>query len=265
MLISFGTAVAGSSRVPIDASTTGGYDFNSHDFEKLFPGMSVLAVRNLLCWTMCALLPFSAIAADSGAAMLRSKGGVWVNGKENPDNTAILSGDLVETNPGAVANLDTNGSSVLIQSESVVEWGDNVLTLDHGSVSVGTSTQMRVKVNCLTVVPVQNQWTQYDVTDVDGTVHVAAHKLDVKILQRGAGRKPSDQGNSDSSVVHEGKEASRDVSVVCAAAKPPDTAGGHPLSTTRWAEIGGGTGGATLLCILLCRGSPAPSMSSSGP
>jgi hypothetical protein len=227
--------------------------------------MSVLAVRNLLCWMMCALLPFSALAVDSGAAMLRSKGGVWVNGKENPDSTAILSGDLVETNPGAAANVDANGSSVLIQSESVVEWGDGVLTLDHGTVSVGTSTQLRVKVNCLTVVPVENQWTQYDVTNVDGTVHVAAHKLDVKILQRAAGRKPSDESDSGSSVVQEGKEASRDVSVVCGAAKPPDTAGGNPVNTARWVEIGGGAGGATLLCVLLCRGSNPKSVSTTSP
>jgi hypothetical protein len=227
--------------------------------------MSVLAVRKLVSWTMCVLFPLSLFAAEPGSAMLRSKGGVWVNGKENPDSTAILSGDLVETNPGAVANLDTNGSSVLIQSESVVEWGDGVLTLDHGSVSVGTSTQLRVKVNCLTVVPVENQWTQYDVTDVDGTVHVVAHKLDVKILQRAAGSKPSDEANSGSSVVHEGKEASRDVSVVCGAAKPPDNAAGNPISTTRWIEIGSGAGGATLLCLLLCRGSSPKSVSTTNP
>ena len=162
--------------------------------------MSVSAVRNLLCWIMCALFPLSLFAADSGAAMLRSKGGVWVNGKENPDSTAIFSGDLIETKPGSVANLDAQGSSVLIQSESVVEWGDNELTLDHGSVSVGTSTELRVKINCLTVVPIANEWTQYDVTDVDGTLHVAANKLDVKITQGRAGKKSSEDNDSNSEI-----------------------------------------------------------------
>jgi hypothetical protein len=259
-----GTA-PGLSRQPIDASTTHGYDFKSHDFAKLSRGMSVSAVRNLLCWMMCALFPLSLFAADSGSAMLRSKGGVWVNGKENPDSTAIFSGDLIETNPGSIANLDAQGSSVLIQSESVVEWGDNVITLDHGSVTVGTSTELRVKVNCLTVEPVANQWTQYDVTNVDGTVHVTAHKLDVKITQGVAGRKPSDENESGSNIVHEAQEKTRDVSVACGAAKPPDSAGGHPMSTTRWIEIGSGAGGVALLCVLLCRGSSPTSVSTSNP
>ena len=227
--------------------------------------MSVSAVRNLLCWIMCALFPLSLFAADSGAAMLRSKGGVWVNGKENPDSTAIFSGDLIETKPGSVANLDAQGSSVLIQSESVVEWGDNELTLDHGSVSVGTSTELRVKINCLTVVPIANEWTQYDVTDVDGTLHVAANKLDVKITQGRAGKKSSEDNDSNSSTVREGEKASRDVSVLCAAAKPPGTAGGNPLSTTRWAEIAGGAGGAILLCVLLCHSASSPKVSPTDP
>jgi len=256
---------AGLHREPIDASTTPGYDFRSHDFAKLSWGMSVSAVRNLLCWMMCALFPLSLFAADSGSAMLRSKGGVWVNGKENPDSSAIFSGDLIETNPGSIANLDAQGSSVLIQSESVIEWGNNELTLDHGSVTVGTSTALRVKVNCLTVEPVANQWTQYDVTNVDGTVHVAAHKLDVKITQGVAGRKPSEENASGSNIVHEGEQASRDVTVACGAAKPPDTAGGHPISTTRWIEIGSGAGGVALLCLLLCRGSNPTSVSTSSP
>lgn len=255
----------GSSRQPIDGLTSRSYDFVSHDFWELSRGMSVSAVRNLLCWVMCALFPLSLFAADSGAAMLRSKGGVWVNGRENPDSTAIFSGDLIETKPGSVANLDVKGSSVLIQPESVVEWGDNELTLDHGSVSVGSSTELRVKVNCLTVVPIANEWTQYDVTDVDGTVHVAANKLDVKITQGRAGQKSSDENNSGSATVREGEKASRDVSVLCGAAKPPGTAGGNPINTTRWIEIGGGTGGAVLLCILLCHSGSSPKVSPSDP
>ncbi|MGA8429445.1 MAG: hypothetical protein WB729_06460 [Candidatus Sulfotelmatobacter sp.] len=227
--------------------------------------MSVSAVRNLLCWIMCALFPLSLFAADSGAAMLRSKGGVWVNGKENPDSTAIFSGDVIETKSGSVANVDVQGSSVLVQSESVVEWGDNELTLDHGSVSVGTSTELRVKINCVTVVPIANEWTQYDVTDVDGTVHVSANKLDVKITQGRAGQKPSDDKDSNSATVREGEKGSRDVSVLCAAAKPPGTAGGNPLSTTRWAEIGGGAGGAILLCVLLCHSGSSPKVSPTDP
>jgi hypothetical protein len=223
-------------------------------------------VRNLLCWTMCALFPLSLFAADSGSAMLRSKGGVWVNGSEAPETIAIFSGDLIETKAGSVANLDAQGSSVLVQSESVVTLGDNLLTLDHGSVSVGTSTEMRVKVNCLTVVPVANEWTQYDVTDVNGTVQVVAHKLDVNITQ-GAGKKKSpDDNNSNSATVREGQTGSREESVACpgAGARPPGTMSGNPLSAKTWAEIGGGAG-TIVLCVIFCRGAASPDVSPSNP
>jgi hypothetical protein len=228
--------------------------------------MSVSAVRNLLCWMMCALLPLSLFAADSGSAMLHSKGGVWVNGKEVPDSTAVFSGDEIETKPGSIANLDAAGSAVLVQPESIITLGDNFLTLEHGSVSVGTSTEMRVKVNCLTVIPVVNQWTQYDVTDVNRTVKVFAQKLDVNITQGGHEHKSSDANDSGSATVREGEHASRDESVLCGGAeKLPGPAGGHPLSTQQWLEIGGGAGGAGLLCILLCRGSSPTSVSTSTP
>ncbi|HEY6766803.1 MAG TPA: hypothetical protein VI386_18745 [Candidatus Sulfotelmatobacter sp.] len=206
------------------------------------------------------------MAGDTGSAMLRSKGGVWVNGTQARDSTAVFSGDVIETKSGFVANLDAEGSSVLIQSESIVSLGDNELTLDHGSVSVGSSTGMRVKVNCLTVIPVVNQWTQYDVTDVNGTVHVVAHKMDVNITQGGAERKHSTNNDAQSASLHEGQESSRDESQLCAAAKSPGPAGGGtPISTTRWIEIGGGGVGAAVLCLLLCRGTSSTSVSTSQP
>src|ERR1700683_3863080 len=145
--------------------------------------MSVSALRNFLCWTMVALYPVSLAAANAGSAIVHSKGGVWVNGSEVPDSTVIFPGDLLETKPGFVANLDAEGSSVLIQGQSIVKFEGNYLTLEHGSVAVGTSTSMSVHVNCLWVEPVSNDRTQFEVTDLSGSVQVAARKNDVNIRQ----------------------------------------------------------------------------------
>jgi len=62
------------------------------------------------------------MAADTGSAILRSTGGVWVNGMEVADSSAVFPGDLLETKPGFIANLDAEGSSILIQGESVVKF-----------------------------------------------------------------------------------------------------------------------------------------------
>src|SRR5579863_752688 len=101
--------------------------------------MSVSGSRKLLCGAMAVLFPLSLIAADTGPAILHSNGGVWVNGAEVAASTTVFPGDFIETRRGSVANLDTEGSSVLIQAESVVKFQGDYVTLDHGSVSVGTS------------------------------------------------------------------------------------------------------------------------------
>ena len=214
---------------------------------------------------MAVLFPLSLIAADTGPAILHSNGGVWVNGAEVAASTTVFPGDFIETRRGSVANLDTEGSSVLIQAESVVKFQGDYVTLDHGSVSVGTSTSMSVHVNCIQVTPVANVRTQYDVTDVNGTVEVAANKEDVNISQGGTLRKAASESNSSqSATVREGQKATRDESTVCGAASRPGGASSAGINT-KWIEIAGGAGGALVLCLILCKSSKPSSLSPSQP
>jgi hypothetical protein len=102
--------------------------------------MSVSIIRISVCWGRSVLFPLSLWAADAGpSAMLHSKGGVWISSSESPESTAIFSGDSLETKSGSVANLDTGGSSVLIQPECLLKFDGDSLTLEHGSVLVTTS------------------------------------------------------------------------------------------------------------------------------
>ena len=228
--------------------------------------MSVSALRIVLCWMMIILFPLSLAAADTGSAVVHSSGGVWVNGTEVADATAVFAGDLLETKPGFVANLEIAGSSVLIQGESIVKFQGEYLVLEHGSVAVGTSTLMKVHVNCLVVEPLTNDRTQYDVTDVSGKVDVVAHKNDVNIKpEGGALRESSSKGNvTQSATVHEGQQATRDESSACGAASRPLGAGSGV--NTKWIEVGAGTGGGILvLCLLLCKGKSSSDVSPSQP
>jgi hypothetical protein len=224
---------------------------------------------------MVVLCPLSLLAGDKDAAvvhsaLVHSKGGVWVNGSEVADSTAVFPGDLLETKPGAVANLDAEGSSVLIQPESVVKFQGNSLSLEHGGVTVETSTAMSVRVNCIKIEPTSSQRTQYETIDVSGTVKVAAHKDDVNVTQTVALRKPTPAGNSSpsavtpSAVVHEGEQATRDEAAVCGESLRP-TGAGNGLNA-KWLEIGGGAGGGiVVLCLLLCQGSKHTNVSPSEP
>jgi hypothetical protein len=232
----------------------------------IFSGMRVLFLRNLLCWALVLILPGSLQAIDSKSAILHAQRGVWVNGSEVPDSTAVFPGDLLETKPGSVANLNADGSSIVIQPESVIRFNGDSLTLEHGSVLTVTSNSFSVYVDCLKVVPVANVWTQYEVAHLNGNAHVDAHKNDVNIEQGASLRKRSSPGSSSqSSTVHEGEQADRDTSNLCGVAARIPTGAGSGLSS-KWIEIGAGAGGGILiLCLLICRGNPHNNISETSP
>jgi hypothetical protein len=129
-------------------------------------------------------------------------------------------------------------------------------------VDVGTSTGFQVHVNCLRVVPVTKDRTQYDVTDLSGKVEAAALKNDVEIRHSDL-RKASSSSSPEGGVVHEGHSETRDESAVCGAAPQPHGAGSG--INPRLLQIGGGGAGAGLLCAILCKGSSPSSVSPSSP
>jgi hypothetical protein len=191
----------------------------------------------------------------AAAAILHTQGGVWVNGYEAKDSSAVFAGDLVETKPGSPANLTLDGATILIQPESVARLQPNLLELDHGGVSVGTSKSFKVKVHCITVTPVVNEWTQYEVSNVNGNVQVAARKNDVNVEREMDRKKPLPTTATEASqgaTVHEGEQKSFDLSQLCGAPAPIKGAGTG--LNPKWIAYGaGGTG--ILLCVLLCHGS----------
>ena len=204
------------------------------------------------------IAPGASAQGQTGAAILHAQGGVWVNGYEAADSSAVFPGDELQTKPASSASLTLDGASVLIQPESVGKLQTNLLELDHGSVFVGTSKGFRVQVNCLMVTPVHNEWTQYEVTNVNGTVQVDARKDDVYVDRQSDHKKPGAATEAESSrrsVVHEGEQKSFDVSEICGA--PPLTRAGSIISP-KWVAAGGAGAAGILICVLLCGGSHKP-------
>jgi len=228
-------------------------------------GMSLSFLRNLILWLIVVLCPLWLAAADTGSAVLHSEGGVWVNGLEVMGSTPIFPGDSLETKPGFVANLDAEGSSVLIQPETIVTFHGTFLELEHGSLSVGTSTAMSVHAKCIKVEPISNQRTQYDVADVSGTVRVAARKSDVNITQGSAEQKagPQQSNSSQSATVREGQQATRDEAEACGAADRPREPASYP--DKKWLVVGGVAVTGIVLCLLLCHGPGSTNVSPSQP
>ena len=143
--------------------------------------MGSARLRSLFCWVLIGLIPGSLLGADSGAAMLYAKGTAWINGSTVPRSSAVFPGDLVQTRPDAVVHINATGSSVMILSDSLVKYEGNAVSVEHGSVSVVTSNSMRTHAGEVTVVPVSDAHTRFEVTDVNGTVQIVAREGDVSV------------------------------------------------------------------------------------
>ena len=161
--------------------------------------MGMAAFRQLVSCVLLLIVPGSLIAADSGAAMLYADGAAWLNGSHVPKSSAIFSGDLVQTRSDSAANIHAPGSSVTVLSDSLVEFEGASLKVEHGGVAVTTSKGMATTAGDVRVAPSSNAWTEFNVTDTDGTVRIAARKGDLTITD--------DQGTT---TLQQGQETTRD-------------------------------------------------------
>src|SRR2546425_6780567 len=105
-----------------------------------------------------------------------------LNGDSVPRTSAVFPGDLVQTKADAVVHINATGSSVTILSDSLVKYEGNTVSLEHGAVKVATVQGMSIRAGEVAVQPANaNGATDFDVSDVDGTVHIAARKGDVSV------------------------------------------------------------------------------------
>jgi hypothetical protein len=113
--------------------------------------------------------------------MLYSHGTALLNGHSIARSSAIFFGDLVQTNADSAANINASGSIVLVLNDSLVQYQDDAVKLEHGGISVSTSKLLATRTGDITVSPAANVWTEFEVRDVDGRVHIAARKGDLTI------------------------------------------------------------------------------------
>ena len=203
-----------------------------------------------LLLTVPAALLGQGLPEQSGGAILHSDGGVWINNYEAHDSTAVFPGDLVETKPGFSAHLSLEGSTVLLAPETMGKFQADFFELDHGVVSVVTSKGFKVHVNCIRVIPVVNDWTEYIVSDLSGTAQVNARKKDVNVEhEQKLGKPTPEKEASERASVHEGEEKDYEETEICGA--PPSPNGAGSGISPKWIAAGATGGGGILLCLVL--------------
>ena len=143
--------------------------------------MRTCLLQKILSCILVVIVPAALFAADSGLAMVYSNGTTQLNGFSLPNSSAIFPGDLVQTATGSVAKINASGSSLIILSDSLVQFEGNAVKLERGGVTVSTSKAMASRVGDVTVTPTANAWTEFDVTEVDGKVRITARKGDLTV------------------------------------------------------------------------------------
>jgi len=171
------------------------------------------------------LFPYSLFAADSSAAMLYTNGPAWINGAHVPRNSsAIFLGDLLQTRSDTVANINQPGSRVMVLADSLVKFEGTSVEIDHGGVSVSTSKGMTTTAGEVKVAPASDAWTEFNVSDVDGTVRIAAKKGDLLVSD-----------GKETVTLAQGQETTRDES--------SDTSGKNKKKKGAGAAVPGAQGG----------------------
>jgi len=63
-----------------------------------------------------------------------------------------------------------------VLSDSLVQFQGVSVDIEHGGVTVSTSKEIAATAGDVKVIPASNAWTEFNVTDIDGTVRIFARK-----------------------------------------------------------------------------------------
>ncbi len=162
--------------------------------------MGRFAFREMVSCVLLLLFPGSMLAADSNAAMLYINGAAYVNDARVPRaSAAIFSGDMLQTRPNSVANINEPGSSITVLSDSLVQFEGKSVDIQHGGVTVSTSKGVGASAGDVKITPKSNAWTEFKVVDIDGTVKIHAEKGDL-LVDNGSNVLTLAQGQPDQTV-----------------------------------------------------------------
>jgi hypothetical protein len=220
--------------------------------------MGRFAFREMVSCVLLLLFPGSMLAADSSAAMLYINGAALVNDARVPRASAsIFAGDLLQTRPNSVANINEPGSSVSVLSDSLVKFEGTSVEVQHGGVTVSTSKGMVARAGDVKVTPKSYAWTQFKIVDTDGVVKIHAEKGDLliddgsKVVTLAQGQPDQTAGENNPDVKDKKKKNRK----VVAGASP--AAGGGALNSPIAVAIGGGAIIGVTTWVLLKNDNPA--------
>ena len=113
-------------------------------------------------------------------AMLRATGKMLLNGNLS-DDSAIFSGESIETPPDTYATVMRENSEILIKPNSRLRITEAGVKLERGDVLVTTSNSLPVEANHLTIAPSVSSRTKYEVLETSESPEVKTYEGSVQV------------------------------------------------------------------------------------
>ena len=194
------------------------------------------------------LLPTGLFASNS--AMLSAMG------PTGPTSSALFAGDVVATQPDALATINDEGSMVLVRPDSSVQFQGNSVNMDHGDVVVTTLKGMAVRVGKFIIAPAASGSSKFEVSDSGGIVQIAARQGALSISDGVA-----------TTALREGQQTTRQDSDQAKDKGAAAAASGFHPSKKKIAAIimGGAAAGTTVGIVLATRGESSRAVSPATP
>src|SRR5208282_1546406 len=97
------------------------------------------------------VLAATMLTAQTNGAMLYTKGNVTLNGQSVPSSTSIFVGDRLEVADASVGSINRNGSSVVLSSNSSMQYQQSGVALLKGSARISASQGMSTQAGQFTI------------------------------------------------------------------------------------------------------------------
>src|SRR5690349_20531497 len=127
-------------------------------------GVGSFGGRSVLRRVSSCVLMFAttlALSQNTGVSVVYGTGSVYLNGTQLSNSNAVTTGDVIQTKDNGTANLTAPGSSIAVESNSIVRYQADGVSLDRGGLSVATSKTTSVYARDLKITPVSTAWTEF--------------------------------------------------------------------------------------------------------
>ncbi len=137
-------------------------------------------VTRSFCIALAIVFPVSTALAEMRGAVLQSSGPALVNGAAAKRGSAVLVGDVVESQKGTTATVTSAGNSVLVYGGSKVKYEGGSIQVQRGAAELTTASGMTARIDDVSVMP-SDKSSKYEIGKKDGQILIAAVSGTVRV------------------------------------------------------------------------------------